>query len=119
MNNLNIDDDFSIDEEMEDLVSAEDFLNYFSISFDVTTVNTYRLHILQRYHDYLADAELPDDPFVRRDQYKRMLVRAYEDFVHSDAKTEKVLKIYKNLGPQQTFVSLDDVFNRSGNENEV
>ena len=31
MNKLDIDDDFDVDEDMEDLVSAEDFLNYFDI----------------------------------------------------------------------------------------
>ena len=39
--------------DLEDLVSAEDFLNYFAIPFDQTTVHVYRLHILQRFHDYL------------------------------------------------------------------
>ncbi len=110
MNALNIDDDFDIDDDMEDLVSAEDFLNYFDIDFDETTVNVYRLHILQRYHDYLSQAELSEDQAERTAQYKQILVQAYASFLDSDAKTEKVLKIYKNLGPQSTFVSMDQIF---------
>lgn len=110
MTHLDIDDDFDIDDDMEDLVSAEDFLNYFDISFDETTVNVYRLHILQRYHDCLSDAQLLDDPAERRQQYKQILIRAYESFLASDAKTEKVLRIYKNIGPQSTFVPMDQVF---------
>lgn len=110
MKYMDIDDDFDIDEDMEELVSAEDFLNYFEIPFDQTTVNVFRLHILQRYHDYLSQAELSDDQGERREQYKQILIRSYMSFIDSDAKTEKVLKIYKNLGPQSTFVSLDQVF---------
>ena len=110
MNALNIDDDFDVDDDMEDLVSAEDFLNYFEIPFDETTVNVFRLHILQRYHDYLAGIELSTDQAERREQYRQALIQSYESFLDSDAKTEKVLKIYKNLGPQSTFVSLDQVF---------
>ena len=110
MNAVNIDDDFDVDDDMDDLVSAEDFLEYFDIPFDQTVVHTYRLHILSRYHEYISKADLSEDQAVRCEQYKAMLVQAYEDFVHSDAKTEKALKIYKNLGPQETFVSMDDVF---------
>lgn len=110
MNAVNIDDDFNVDDDMEDLVSAEDFLEYFEIPFDQTVIHTYRLHILSRYHEYISKAELPDDQEARHDQYKAMLVQAYDDFVNSDAKTEKALKIYKNMGPQETFVSMDDVF---------
>ena len=110
MNAVNIDDDFNVDEDMEDLVSAEDFLNYFDIEFDETVVNVNRLHILQRYHDFISNAQLSEDQEERRNQYKQILIRAYTSFIDSTAKDEKVLKIYKNIGPQSTFVSLDDVF---------
>ena len=110
MNALDIDDDFDVDDDMEDLVSAEDFLNYFDVEFDEKIVNVNRLHILQLYHNELAAAELPQDQGERREMYKQILIRAYESFIDSDAKTEKVLKIYKNLGPQSTFVSMEEVF---------
>ena len=112
MNALNIDDDFDVDDDMEDLVSAEDFLNYFDIDFDETLVNVNRLHILQRYHDFISKATLSDDQVTRREQYKNILIQAYSSFIDSTAKDEKVLKIYKNLGPQSTFVSLEDVFQK-------
>ena len=110
MNALNIDDDFSVDEDLDDLVSAEDFLEYFELAYDETVVHVNRLHILSRYHEYLSKAELPEDESDRREAYKSMLLKAYKDFVVSNPKTEKALKIYKNLGPSETFVSLDQVF---------
>lgn len=110
MYKLDIEDAIELEEDMDELVSAEDFLRYFDIPFDERVVNVNRLHILQRYHDYLAKTVLPEDLEARIDSYRALLIKAYSDFVHSDAKTEKALKIYKNLEPQQTFVSLDQIF---------
>lgn len=110
MNAVNIDDDFSVDDDLEDLVSAEDFLDYFELEYDETVVKVNRLHILARYHEYINKAELPEEEGARREMYKSLLEKSYNDFVTSDPKTEKALKIYKNLGSQETFVSLDKVF---------
>jgi nitrogenase-stabilizing/protective protein len=105
--------DLTIDEALEELVGAEDFLNYFEIPFDQTVVHVNRLHIMQRFHDYLAksDEALPGDcsEAARRDVYQRLLTRAYQDFVTSDAQTEKVFKVFKMNEPQATFVSVDQL----------
>ncbi len=107
-------DELTLDEALEELVGAEDFLNYFAIPFDQTVVHVNRLHIMQRYHDYLNKGEgaIPDDcsDNARRDIYKKLLLRAYSDFVGSDALTEKVFKVFKMNEPQSTFVSVDQLF---------
>lgn len=102
----------TLDEQMEDLVSAEDFLEFFNIDYDASIVHVNRLHILQRFHDYIGQGEnlMPESDQARAEVYKNLLVRAYEDFVSSDALTEKVFKVFHMHEPQQTFVSLDDVF---------
>ncbi len=105
------DADLTLDEGMEELVSAEDFLEYFGVPFDQTVVHINRLHIMQRYHDYLAQAgdlaELDEAP--RAAIYRELLNRAYQDFVNSNAQTEKVLKVFKRNEPQSTFVPLDQL----------
>lgn len=106
-----------LSDDLEELSSAEDFLTYFQIPFDTTVVLVNRLHIMQRYHDYLDQAKASLEEYEGNDKamgevYKRLLSQAYEDFVHSDAKTEKVLKIYKMQGPQTTFVSLDSLMGK-------
>lgn len=102
-----------LEEELSELSSAEDFLDYFDVPFEQSIVHINRLHIMQRYHDYLNKAgELLDqatDEDSTRQAYKALLERAYLDFVDSDAQTEKVLKIYKMQGPQETFVSMDEL----------
>jgi nitrogenase-stabilizing/protective protein len=100
--------DFELD--LEELSSAEDFLDYFGIEYDQRVVHVNRLHILQRYHDYLGQVEaMPESEEEQRVLYTDLLRGAYQDFVNSDAKTEKVLKIYKMQGPQTTFVALNDL----------
>ncbi len=82
-------DELTLDEAMEDLVSAEDFLDYFGIEYDVSVVHVNRLHILQRFHNYLAKETLPEAEDARRAFYVAKLQQAYQDFVKSDALTEK------------------------------
>jgi nitrogenase-stabilizing/protective protein len=97
--------------EIEELESAEDFLQYFELSYDASVVQVNRLHILQRFHDYLAKAEtlIPENEEAQRVIYKQLLARAYQDFVSSDAQTEKVFKVFKMTEPQTVFISLGDI----------
>ena len=79
----------TLEQELAEMTSAEDFLNYFEIAFNPKIVEVNRLHILQRFHDYLQQTNAPD-----RADYVRCLQRAYQDFVDSDALTEKVFKVF-------------------------
>lgn len=105
------DSDLTLDEAMEDLVSAEDFLDFFCVPFDQTVVHINRLHIMQRYHDYLSQSgELQGhDDRARHAIFRQLLSRAYQDFVDSDAQTEKVFKVFRMHEPQTTFVSIDQL----------
>lgn len=101
----------SFEDDMEDLESAEDFMQYFELDYDPAIVHVNRLHILQRFHDYLDKGkdQLPADEESKRQVYKQLLARAYLDFVESDAQTEKVFKVFKMTEPQTVFVSLGDI----------
>ena len=106
--------DLTLEEEMEELSSAEDFLQFFEVPYDTTVVHVNRLHIMQRFHDYLDESADVMENYTGNDAamragYKTLLERAYQDFVDSDARTEKVLKIYKMQGPQTTFVSVESL----------
>ena len=101
-------DDFECD--LDELESAEDFLNYFGIAFDPAVVHVNRLHILQRFHDYLEDIdEEPDSVQARWRLYADLLRGAYGDFVRSDARTEKVFRVFHMHEPRQVSVSLNDL----------
>jgi nitrogenase-stabilizing/protective protein len=84
-------------DELADLESAEDFLDYFGIAYDRGVVQVNRLHILQRYHDYL-NGHWQNGVTLGYDDYHALLSHAYADFVHSDALTEKVMRVLQKAG---------------------
>ena len=87
-------EDFDL--ELSELESAEDFLDYFDVEYDPSVVQVNRLHILQRFHDYLAGVnEMPGDTAKRRVLYADLLASAYQDFRTSDALTEKVFRVFR------------------------
>ncbi|MDP2804534.1 MAG: nitrogenase-stabilizing/protective protein NifW [Gallionellaceae bacterium] len=102
-------DELTLDEALEDLVSAEDFLDYFGIEYDASVVHVNRLHILQRFHNYLGKTNLPSEESARRAIYVTTLQQAYQDFVKSDALTEKVFKVFRMHEPQTQFVPLTSI----------
>lgn len=92
-------------EELAEMTSAEDFLNYFNIDFDPTVVEVNRLHILKRFHDYLQRTDPTD-----WEGYARNLRQAYQDFVTSDALTEKVFKVFhRQTGQHEVRIPLTDI----------
>ncbi len=78
--------------------AAEEFLDYFGISYEQSVVNVYRLHILKRFYQYLRQEKgLGEmDEITMFKQYRTLLMRAYEDFVHSTAAREKVFKVFQD-----------------------
>lgn len=104
--------DADLEDDLSELEGAEDFLNYFDVPFDQAVVHVNRLHILQRYHDYIeAEANPPANEAARKALYGELLAKAYQDFVGSNAKSEKVLQVYKaqDQAPAPAFVPLDQL----------
>jgi nitrogenase-stabilizing/protective protein len=104
------------DDALQELVSAEDFLEYFEVPYETPVVQVNRLHILQRFHDYLRRhaREMPTDDAGRFAFHRKWLGQAYEDFTRSDALTEKVFAVFRNTptpeGGMTTFIPLDKIF---------
>jgi nitrogenase-stabilizing/protective protein len=98
------------DLDMDELSSAEDFLDYFDIAYDPSVVHVNRLHILQRFHDYLDAVEaMPQSDDEKYVLYADRLNSAYNDFVKSDALTEKVFKVFHMHEPITVKVPLLDL----------
>jgi len=81
------------------LSDAEDFLRFFDIAYDQHVVHVHRLHILQRFMQYLrrdaAQLETLDDAPMHA-RYRALLQQAHDDFVHSTAAREKVFKVFQD-----------------------
>lgn len=96
-----------LETDLDDLESAEDFLIYFEVPYEPSVVHVNRLHILQRFHDYLAKQEAGKAPDYAA--YRKWLVLAYEDFVKSDALTERVFAVLQKADGS-AFMPLGDLF---------
>lgn len=103
--------ELTLAETLDELSSAEDFLNYFQVPFDPAVVHVNRLHIMQRFHDYLEKGidAMPEEDEPLRVIYRNLLARAYQDFVQSDALTEKVFKVFHMHEPSTGFVSVEQL----------
>lgn len=110
----------SLDDTLQDLGSAEEFLQYFEVPYDQGVVHVNRLHILQRFHDYLAQASgvLPEADEPRRAAYRKLLTRAYQDFVESDALTEKVFRVFHEAAADGNFVPVESLAARPANAHD-
>ncbi len=93
----------SLTERLKALSSAEDFFGFFGLPFDERVVQVNRLHILKRFYQYLHQAALPpaEDEVGQFRHYRRLLARAYEDFVSSTPAVEKVFKVFQDAGGTQ------------------
>lgn len=111
-----MDDTLTLAEALDEMVSAEDFLDYFEVPYEPSVVHVNRLHILQRFHDYLGRQapNMPPEEDLQRGIYRLWLERAYQDFVVSDSLTEKVFAVFQTVskpeGGMSSFVSIDKVF---------
>lgn len=84
-------------QKLAEFSAAEEFLDYFGISYEQSVVNVYRLHILKRFYQYLRQEKLGElDEVSMFQKYRTLLMRAYEDFVNSTAAKEKVFKVFQD-----------------------
>ena len=97
----------NLHQELAEMTSAEDFLNYFAIPFDTHIVEVNRLHILQRFRDYLKKTQAEE-----WGDYAHCLAQAYQDFVHSNALTEKVFKVFHRHSGE-TRIAVADIGRRT------
>lgn len=104
----------SFKDEFEDLETAEDFLSYLGVAYERRVVDVSRLHILQRFHTYMAaDTGLEgitDDADLAA-RYRAHLERAYHDFVASTGVAEKTFKVHQQQAERMSdrFVSLESL----------
>ncbi|MDA8360652.1 MAG: nitrogenase-stabilizing/protective protein NifW [Gammaproteobacteria bacterium] len=86
-------------QRLQALSAAEDFFAYFGVPFAPAVLHTSRLHILKRFHHYLRTQPAPPegDDATLHAHGRALLARAYDDFVHSTPREEKVFAIFTVL----------------------
>ena len=95
-------------QRLSQLTSAEEFLDFFGLPYEQSVLNVNRLHILQRFRQYIR-REQTEEQMSDVEMFKlmhRLLARSYEDFVHSTPQQEKVFKVFHQ---SEQRVSLDSL----------
>jgi len=93
-------------QRLSKLSSAEDFLDFFGVPYETSVLNTSRLHILQRFFQYMRKEQILDinsDTVNEAEMFlhmRRLLARSYEDFVCSTPAKEKVFKVFQQAEGQ-------------------
>ena len=92
------------------LSAAEEFFDFFALSYDPAVLGVNRLHILKRFNQYLRSstptvAELPPD--AQFPHCRALLQRAYQDFIRSTPAQEKVFKVFQDA--DGSHVDLDQL----------
>lgn len=89
---------------IDELESAEAFLDYFGVAYDPAQVRISRLHIMHRFHQALSVACAPNDVPGRQALAARLLAEAYQAFAGIPVREQSSLRVYQRLEPQ--FVPL-------------
>ncbi len=81
------------------LVNAEEYFEFFQLSYDPQFVNVNRLHILQKFSAFIKaiDSEAPNlsEP-EKLERYKAALEQAYNTFTTSSPLNEKLFKVFND-----------------------
>lgn len=106
----------SFRDDLDDQETAEDFLSFLGVTYERRVVDVNRLHILQRFHTYLAadtglEGITDDEDLAAR--YRAHLERAYHDYVASSGVAEKTFKVHRDQAASMSdrFVSLESLTN--------
>ncbi|MEH2302305.1 MAG: nitrogenase-stabilizing/protective protein NifW [Nostoc sp.] len=86
-------------DEFNKLVDAEEFFQFFNMSYDLEVVNVNRLHILKKFSQYIKqidDQSLDLSQEERLNQYSLALQKAYQVFIESTPHEQKLFKVFND-----------------------
>ncbi|SDH91428.1 nitrogenase-stabilizing/protective protein NifW [Roseospirillum parvum] len=83
----------TLSQRLAGLSSAEEFFQELEVPFEPKVLNSRRLHVLQRYHDLLAEPPCgaPDD----RERHRAALAQAYAELSGIEPREAKLFKVFK------------------------
>jgi len=91
---------------VEELESAEAFLDFFGIPYEAAQVRSKRLHIMHHFNQQIKNAS-SERCMNEQDRFllaKTLLADSYRIFHHQDVKSNSTLGVYNRLTP--SFVAM-------------
>ncbi|MBE9019336.1 nitrogenase stabilizing/protective protein [Chroococcidiopsis sp. CCALA 051] len=92
--------------QFQQIVDAEQYFEFFGLPYDAQFVNVNRLHILQKFSNYIKaiDRDSPDlNDEEKLGQYRHALQQAYDVFLASKPVEQKLFKVF-NEKPQNVVL---------------
>ena len=83
--------------EFNKLVNAEDYFQFFELPYDQKIVNVNRLHILQKFSEYIKEIDKNNSELnesERLGKYREALDNAYQLFIESTPQEQKLFKVF-------------------------
>jgi nitrogenase-stabilizing/protective protein len=97
---------------VDELESAEAFLDFFGIPYEAAQVRSKRLHIMHHFNQQIKKAKT-DRCLTEQDRFllaKTLLTDSYQTFHHQEVKEHSTLGVYSRLTPSfVTFAQLQEV----------
>lgn len=104
---LNISPSMSL-AEFNQLVNAEEYLEFFVLPYDPQFVNVNRLHILQKFSALIKSIDTEASGVSEAEileQYRAALIQAYETFQTSSPLSEKLFKVFNDRPKNMVMLS--------------
>ena len=97
---------------IEELESAEAFLDFFGIPYEAAQVRSKRLHIMHHFNQQIKKAKA-DRCLTEQDRFllaRTLLADSYQAFHHHEVKEHSTLGVYSRLTPSFVgFAQLQEV----------
>lgn len=99
-------------EGVDELETAEAFLDFFGIPYEAVQVRSKRLHIMHHFNQQIRNARA-DRCLNEQDRFllaKTLLTDSYRAFHHQDVKEHSTLGVYSRLTPSfVAFSQLEEI----------
>jgi len=93
--------------QFHQLKNAEDYFEFFGLSYDPTMVNVNRLHILRKFSQLVQAIDLDQSEAETLAAYSRALREAYDLFTTSSSVEQKLFKVFQDR--PKNVVMLSDI----------
>ena len=82
--------------QFNQLKDAEDYFQFFGLSYDPKVVNINRLHILRKFAQLVRDEDKSQPEEQRLSVYRQALQTAYDLFLTSSSVEQKLFKVFQD-----------------------
>lgn len=93
--------------QFNQLKDAEDYFEFFGLTYDPKVVNVNRLHILRKFAQLVQDEDKSQSEEKKLNAYRRALQTAYDLFLTSSSVEQKLFKVFQDK--PKNVVMLSDI----------